>query len=75
MNRKKSYESVKEKRIILKSTFPMKFPLLPIGKWSALSQAGVLVGVGDTVKEALERAKLRGEDNPILTGDMSVPRA
>ena len=75
MHCKKSNESTKENRIMIESTFPMKFPLLPRGKWSALSQTGVLVGVGDTVGEALERAKLRGEDNPILTGDMSVPRA
>ena len=75
MHCKKSNKTTKEDRITIESTFPMKLPLLPRGKWSALSQTGILLGVGDTLKEAFERARDRGENNPILTGDLSVPRS
>jgi len=59
------------KLIVLKSSFPKNLPPLPKGKWSALSQTGVLVAAADTLKEVLEKARLNGENEPIVTGDLS----
>ncbi len=63
------------KTVFVTSGFPNTMPPLPRDKWVALSEDGTLVAVGDSVRDVLEKAKLRGENTPIITGDVSLPSA